>query len=114
MGAWICLAPRCHVTVATYSLKGNVAIVGLQLPRQSNQRLILGVAERLIIGAFKFDAYRKIVTSLAALETGNTRMPGTVQTRDKLRNLTVALNQKMRTDSQLLDGFKKGCSSGSS
>lgn len=114
MGAWICFAPRCHVTVATYSLKGNVAIVGLQLPRQSNQRLILGVAERLIIGAFQFDAYRKIVTSLATLETGNPRMPGAVQTRDKLRDLAVALNQKMRTDSQRFDGFKKGCSAGSS
>ena len=70
----------------------------LQLPGQGNQCLILRIGERLVVRAFKFDAQRKVIARLTPFKAGNTRMPGAVQARHKLRDLAVAFNQKMRAD----------------
>ena len=72
-----------------------------QQPGQGDERLILGIGEGLIISAFQFDAYRKIITVFAAVEQRHPSVPGAVQARDELRHPTVTLDQKVRGHPQV-------------
>lgn len=70
--------------------------------------MILSIAERLIIGAFQFDAQGKVVARLTPLETRDTGMPGPIQAGNELGDGAVTLDQKMRRNTQIGDPGKIG------
>ena len=56
---------------------------------------VLNVLERQIIAPLKLDANGKIIAARSALPARNARVPGTLITGDKLKDLSVATDQKM-------------------
>ena len=83
--------------MATYALQGYGRESRLQLPGQPDQRLILRITEREVIGAFKLNPQRKIIAGLTSLEARDTCMPCTIKTGHKLSDFAVTFNQKVRT-----------------
>src|SRR5450830_941378 len=94
--------------MAANPLRGNGRVSGPELKGQIDQRRVLRLGERQLIRALQFDAQGKIVTGFPPLERRDAGMPGPFQTRDKLSDDTVTLNQKMRRHAQVSDAFKVG------
>src|SRR5476651_1802223 len=60
------------------------------------ERRVLRVLERTSITAFQFDAYRKVVASLASEKAGHARVPCAFVARHVLLDPAIAMNYKMR------------------
>lgn len=76
---------------------------------RSNQRIetkILPLIERLQIAAFKLDADRKIVAALSPLPARCTGVPCPLIGSNKLNDLAITPDQKMRRHAQRRDGLE--------
>jgi hypothetical protein len=82
----------CNVTVAN---KTEMGILGLQLPDELLQSLVLRFFKNGIAVSFELNANRKIVATCAPFKLGLARMPSPILRRYKLNNAPGAGNQKV-------------------
>jgi len=83
---------------------GNVAVTGDAFDRKGGaqregqfvQHGILRVGEWHVVTAFQLDADGKIVAARPALPNGYARVPGALQNRNELDELTLAADVKVR------------------
>ena len=65
---------------------------------KSRQNSILRFLERQVVGAFKFDADREIVTAMPVTPLGFACMPGAVCARHELDQFAITADKKVRRD----------------
>ena len=78
-------------------------VCALERPGQFYKYLILGIGERLVVGAFEFDADREVVTAAATAPLGLSSMPGTTRARDELEQFAIAPYHEVAGDLVALD-----------
>jgi len=72
-------------------------------PGQFRQYLILGIGERLVVGAFEFNTDREVVAAVAAAPLGLSSMPGAPGARDELEQFAIAAYQEVAGDLVSMD-----------
>ena len=78
-------------------------IFALERPGQIRQYRVLGIGECLVVGAFEFDADRKVVAAVAAAPSGLPGMPGAPGTRDKLDQFAIAAYEEVAGNLVVMD-----------
>ncbi|OCA66055.1 hypothetical protein A9X69_08840 [Aeromonas hydrophila] len=98
--------------MANDTIRRNGRIMTKQGSAEPDQCLVLCVGVWQLIGPFQLDPDGKVVARLATLPARYSRMPGSGTKRNILHQLTVAPDQAMCRDPQLMDTGKIGVSIG--
>ncbi|ALQ61814.1 hypothetical protein AW872_16020 [Aeromonas hydrophila] len=99
--------------MADDAIRRNGGVMARQGSAEPDQCLVLCIRVGLLIGPFQLDPDGKVVARLASLPTRYSRMPGSGTKRHILHQLTVAPDQAVCRDPQLMDTGKIGMSVGS-
>ena len=103
MRARVCFPAWCNIAVANYVILFDRWVQCLNASRSSSQHFILLIGKTRFVTALEFDSDGKIVTFLPIPEAGNSRMPGSLFQRYKLKQCAIAADKHMGRDLQVRD-----------